>query len=179
MKDNVNISNVHVDTTSDTMPMALTRRGVLGGAALGLAGLAIGVMPINRAIAAAEQTSEALGAFVRVSAALTQRTQLNPVLAELIFNALTHEDAAFPAAVQAFTPNMTQPTAQWSKADRVLAKRILSAWYTGLVGEGDKTRVVTFEGALQFAATRDIFIVRSYCPNRPGFWTAKPAGWRV
>lgn len=159
--------------------MALTRRGVLGGAALGLAGLAIGVMPVSRAIAAAEQKDEALGAFVRVSAALTQRAQLNPVLAELIFDALKREDAGFANAVQSFTPNVNQPTAQWSSADRALSKRILSAWYTGLIGGGDKTRVVTFEGALQFAATQDIFIVRSYCPNRPGFWTTKPAGWSV
>lgn len=179
MKDNVNTAHVHVDMTPDATPATLTRRGVLGGAALGLAGLAMGVMPVGRVIADAERKDDALAAFVRVSAALTQRQQLNPVLAELIFTAMKRDDAGFPAAVQTFSPDTSVPTAQWSVADRTLAKRILSVWYTGLAGEDQNTRVVSFEGALQFTATQDIFIVRSYCPNRPGFWTTTPAGWSV
>ena len=156
----------------------ISRRYLLGGAAaLGLAGIAFGALPIAHA---ADSVAEGATAdFVRVSAVLTARNTLNPVLASLIFREMHKEDATLPASVSRLAAVIHQPAAQWSAADQALARQITSVWYTGLIGQGDQARVVTYEGALQFAATQDIFIVRSYCPNRPGFWAQQPSGWRV
>ncbi|MGF2508186.1 sugar dehydrogenase complex small subunit [Ralstonia pseudosolanacearum] len=50
------------------------------------------------------------------------------------------------------------------------ALRILQAWYTGVV---DGT-VVTYEQALMYGVVSDILVIRTYCPNRPGFWAEPP-----
>lgn len=168
----------HNEASAPTAAAGVSRRHLLGGAAmLGLAGITFGTMPIARA--ADSVTDEATAAFVRVSGVLTDRESLNPVLASLIFREMIKEDATLPESVAHLANVIHRPIEEWNTADQTLARQITSVWYTGLIGAGDRMRVVTFEGALQFAATQDIFIVRSYCPNRPGFWATQPSGWRA
>lgn len=158
-------------------PTGVSRRCLLGSAAFGLAVVTLGALPVAQA--AAETEDPSLANFIRVSAVLTARQQLNPTLAALIFNEMKQEDSGFPDKVTSLAAVIKQSPSQWTVPMTAVARAITSVWYTGLIGEGDTMRVVTYEGALQFAATQDIFIVRSYCPNRPGFWVSQPSGWRV
>lgn len=177
MKDDTLFMASGVTAPDALQPMGVSRRGLLGGAALGLAAITFGALPIAQAADSVQD--DALADFIRVSGVLTAREQLNPTLASLIFNEMAKEDSAFPRKVTALAAECHQPASQWSEEAKRVARDITSVWYTGLIGAGDSARVVTYEGALQFAATQDIFIVRSYCPNRPGFWAGQPSGWRV
>lgn len=177
MKDDALFMALGAVAPNTSQPVGVSRRGLLGGAALGLAAITFGALPIAQAADSVQD--DALADFIRVSGVLTAREQLNPVLASLIFNEMTKEDAAFPRKVTVLAAVRLQPASQWSDDAKTVARDITAVWYTGLIGAGDSARVVTYEGALQFAATQDIFIVRSYCPNRPGFWASQPSGWRV
>ena len=55
-------------------------------------------------------------------------------------------------------------------AQQALALKIMEAWYLGTVDN----QVVTYEQALMYDVVSDTLIIRSYCPNKPGFWAAKP-----
>ena len=55
-------------------------------------------------------------------------------------------------------------------AQQVLALKILEAWYLGTVDD----TVITYEQALMYGVVADTLVIRSYCPNEPGFWAAKP-----
>lgn len=164
---------------ASAQPEGVSRRCLLGGAALGLAAITLGALPVAQAAAEAEIKDNALASFIRVSGILTARQQLNPMLAEIIFSEMKKENQAFTDRVSSLASIIQKPATQWGTEMTALAREITSVWYTGLIGQGDAARVVTYEGALQFAATQDIFIVRSYCPNRPGFWASQPSGWRV
>lgn len=177
MNDDTPFMDAGAVAPASSQPVGVSRRCLLGSAALGLAAITLGALPVAQAAAEAEDPS--LANFIRVSAVLTAREQLNPILASLIFNEMKKEDSAFPDKVSSLAAVVGQPSSQWTASMTAVAREITSVWYTGLIGTGDDMRVVTYEGALQFAATQDIFIVRSYCPNRPGFWASQPSGWRV
>jgi hypothetical protein len=55
-------------------------------------------------------------------------------------------------------------------AQQTLALKILEAWYLGTVDNA----VITYEQALMFGVVSDTLVVRSYCANQPGYWSAKP-----
>lgn len=50
------------------------------------------------------------------------------------------------------------------------ALQILEAWYLGVV-DGN---VVTYEQALMYSVVSDTLVIRTYCPNQPGFWAEPP-----
>lgn len=177
VKDDTPLTDAGAVAPAFSQPVGVSRRCLLGGAALGLAAITLGALPVVQA--ADDAQDNALADFIRVSGVLTARQQLNPVLAGLIFGEMKKEDPAFADQLSSLVGVIHQPPAQWSASMTALAREITSVWYTGLIGSGDTMRVVTYEGALQFSATKDIFIVRSYCPNRPGFWASQPSGWRV
>lgn len=177
MKDDTPFMDAGAVAPVPPQSVGVSRRCLLGSTVLGLAAITLGALPVAQA--AAEAQDDALANFIHVSGVLTARQQLNPMLAALIFNEMKQDDHAFPETVVSLAKIIHQPTAQWPTSMKTAARQITSVWYTGLIGEGDAMRVVTYEGALQFSATQDIFIVRSYCPNRPGFWASQPSGWRV
>jgi len=83
------------------------------------------------------------------------------------------------AALQKSTPTLSQdlptlvsslPSGTLDAASKTLALKILEAWYLGIVDHV----VVTYEQALMFSVVADTLIIRSYCPNQPGFWASKP-----
>lgn len=177
MNDDTPFTDAGAVTPISFHAICLSRRSLLSGAVYGLAAITLGAVPVAHAISNA--TEDSLANFLRVSAFLTGRQSLNPVLATLIFSEMKEDDLSFAEQVAELASVIEQPSMQWRQTVQATAKKITSVWYTGLIGDGDDLRVITYEGALQFAATQDIFIVRSYCPNRPGFWASQPAGWRV
>ena len=57
-----------------------------------------------------------------------------------------------------------------SDAQQKTALQILEAWYLGVV-DGN---VVTYEQALMYSVVSDTLVIRTYCPNQPGFWAEPP-----
>jgi hypothetical protein len=50
----------------------------------------------------------------------------------------------------------------------------MSAWYLGIVGEGEHARAVAYESALNAAAVADVLAPPSYCTGEYGSWSRKP-----
>ena len=62
-----------------------------------------------------------------------------------------------------------------SDVQQAAALRILEAWYLGVV-DGN---VVTYEQALMYGVVSDTLVIRTYCPNQPGFWAEPPVERQV
>lgn len=154
----------------------LNRRRFLQKTA-GAVGIAMLASPLSAF--ADEDSQKAFKAFMQVSSTLTQRQSLDLALGQRFFAELQHDDNAFADAVISLATNLPkEPTADLENSlsadQRDTAKKIVSAWYTGIVGKGRSARVVTYRHALEFETVDDVLVVRTYCPNKPGFWAAKP-----
>lgn len=154
----------------------LNRRRFLQRSA-GVVGIALLSSPL--AAFADDHSKETFKAFMQVSSTLTQRQDLDITLGQRFFAELQHDDNAFADAVISLATNLPkEPTTDLENSlsadQRDTAKKIVSAWYTGIVGKGRSARVVTYRHALEFETVDDVLVVRTYCPNKPGFWAAKP-----
>ncbi|MCM2132099.1 sorbitol dehydrogenase family protein [Larsenimonas rhizosphaerae] len=167
--------------TISSRAFAVTRRQLLGATLAGAAGSAMMLSPFKAFAAQAGVPS--LGVFMRLSQALCEKTALNPAVGQPLLKALLNAHDGFGDRLRSLADAVPEgqavPVDGLNAEQRRTAKRILSAWYTGIVGEGDQARVVTYRHALQFKAVDDILVIRSYCPNEPGFWAVKPSGKRA
>jgi hypothetical protein len=100
------------------------------------------------------------------------------VTASRIFAAMgrTHPDFSARAHQLAeLAKNGVDPKALLSAATdaglRETAMAIVSAWYTGTVGEGSDAVVVSYVDALMYRPVRDGMTVPTYCSNGPLWWT--------
>lgn len=121
-----------------------------------------------RALADSAGTAAPLDAFMTLSQALTAHSGLDRGVGERLLAALQKAVPDFSARVPQLAGAIAGGSA--NAADQALAWQIMSAWYQGIVGD----TVVTYEQALMFRVVSDTLIIRSYCPNEPGFWAAKP-----
>ncbi|KAF3460203.1 sugar dehydrogenase complex small subunit [Ralstonia pseudosolanacearum] len=146
-------------------PPGLTRRrwlqGALAAAAAGLAGSAT-------LYAVAQAPGEPLDAFMGLSQALTARSALDRAVGARLLAALQQASAGFAAQLRPLAQSLAAGTLSGLQQETAL--RILQAWYTGVV-DG---MVVTYEQALMYGVVSDILVIRTYCPNRPGFWAEPP-----
>jgi hypothetical protein len=55
-----------------------------------------------------------------------------------------------------------------------LPRRILSAWFLGIVGEGERARCIAFETALNAVIVEDVLKPPTYCYGVYGSWAQKP-----
>ncbi|WP_087754830.1 sugar dehydrogenase complex small subunit [Paraburkholderia caledonica] len=144
----------------------MTRRRWLQGAlALTAAGLT-GSLTLK---ALADDSSSApIDTFMTLSQSLTEKSALDRDVGTRLF-----------AALQKSTPELAQQLPKLAgalaagsadAAQQALALKIMEAWYLGTVDD----LVITYEQALMFGVVSDTLIIRSYCPNKPGFWAAKP-----
>ncbi|CAJ0809530.1 Fructose dehydrogenase small subunit [Ralstonia wenshanensis] len=144
---------------------ALTRRqwlqGTLALAAAGLAG-----SQVLRAVAQAP--TESLDAFMALSQALTARPALDRAVGTRLLAALGKSSADFAAQLRPLAQALA--AGSLSEAQQKTALQILEAWYLGVV-DGN---VVTYEQALMYSVVSDTLVIRTYCPNQPGFWAEPP-----
>jgi hypothetical protein len=104
---------------------------------------------------------------------------LNPVLAVRYLKALSDQDPAFPRALEAAIAAASKFNDQGIDAmlkeldakSGVYAtiRTVTSAWYLGVVGNGDKAQLVAFHDALMFLPTRDYVFVPTY-GGGPNSW---------
>lgn len=155
-----------------------TRRRVLAGL---LSGYAASLIPwaLAQPVADADR-----GAFLAVSAILAGRKALDEAQARRLYDALAADDPAFPAAASALLtlidtrkidPLQLQSVLDAEHAALApLPRRILTAWYLGVVGGGERARVVAYETALNAVAVADVLKPPTYCYGVYGSWTQKP-----
>jgi hypothetical protein len=123
--------------------------------------------------------------FLELSRLLTGRQSLSAEIAERLFGALSAEDHSFlrrAAELVEFARTGGHSTAEALMAVldedepelAALAKALVRAWYTGIVGGGPAARVIEDRGALMFAAVSDALTPPSYCEAVGFYWTAPP-----
>jgi hypothetical protein len=170
------------------------RRMLVGGAALGYASLSLSLFtapvsaaPANSAInpSATPPTAAERDAFLRVSQFLTGRTTLDATQTGRLFQALTGSDAQFPAHVQALAAfivaNSPDPLQLQALLDdgkqpfAALPRQIATAWYIGVVGQGEAARCITYASSLMNVTVWDHLRPPSYAYGAYGTWAAKPA----
>jgi hypothetical protein len=155
-----------------------TRRRLLAGM---LSGYAASLIPW----ALAQPVTDAnRGAFLAVSAILAGRRALDEVQARRLYDALAGDDPGFPAAASALLALIEARKVDPLQLQEVLdaehsalaplPRRIVTAWYLGVVGEGEHARVVAFETALNAVAVADVLKPPTYCYGAYGSWTKKP-----
>ena len=134
---------------------------------------------------AAPTGDAAQNAFISASQILTGQSSLDPEQASLLYNALIADDTQFVSGVQALAKILGQPNIDLLQLQHVLdnenspvaalPRKIVTAWYTGIVGEGEKARCITYETALMNVVVADKLQPPSYCYGAPGSWAEKPA----
>ena len=153
------------------------RRGIVAGACA-----ASRALPPLRA-----QQARAPGfdTFLAVSTRLTGRASFDPLLADRVHAALARNDAGFAAKIAALE-SMDRDARRHadrhhhrrarSHASRTGedGRRVMRAWYLGVVGEPPHVEVVAYERALMFDPVGDMLTIPSYCRGEPADWAKKP-----
>ncbi|RTZ47829.1 hypothetical protein EKL30_02280 [Candidimonas sp. SYP-B2681] len=124
------------------------------------------------------------GAFIALSAILTGRQALDQVQAERLFAALSKSDPGFVHAMQAILDLINKqhidPLALQKILDdghptvAMVPRKIVLAWYVGVVGEGDQAHCLAYETALMSVVVADRLKPPSYAYGAYGSWEKSP-----
>jgi hypothetical protein len=135
--------------------------------------------------ALAQEVSDAdKGPFLALSAILAGRQSLDAIQADRLYAALVADDGEFPAKTKALLDMIEQRKIDPLQLQKVLddekspqsalPRRIVTAWYMGIVGEGPKARCLAFETALNAEAVADVLKPPTYAYGPYGSWTRIP-----
>ncbi|WP_205794099.1 sugar dehydrogenase complex small subunit [Burkholderia sp. Ac-20353] len=123
--------------------------------------------------------------FMQVSKILTGQGSPDVGQAARLYQALISDEAAFREQHQQLLayinehkadPMQLQPMLDAEKSPlAALPRRIVTAWYTGIVGDGERARCITFETNLLNVLTSDRLKPPSYSYGVYGSWAAQPA----
>lgn len=159
---------------------SLSRRRLLGATCVGAAAGALLLNPAWQAWAKlASQDTAGLATLMTLSQQLTGRNDLDARIGQRLYEALAQRDAALGQNLSELQARLGEAPQGWSERQQQLARQILAGWYLGLIGDEHNVKVVTYEHALMFKAVEDVLVIRSYCPNQPGFWAARPVERRA
>ncbi len=124
------------------------------------------------------------GAFVAVSSLLVGRRTLDSALGQRLFDALKADDVGFAASTKALLdlinaqhidPLQLQQTLDSQyPALAAVPRKIVTAWFLGVVGSGDKARCLAYEDALNAVVVADVLKPPTYAYGPYGSWTEKP-----
>jgi hypothetical protein len=163
------------------------RKFIISGTAL--AGFAV----LNPALARLIMPNEGGGGtlFLKLSVLLTDKKQLNPIIAQRALTGLLEEDASFLSKIQFLSDALK--TANIFSADELnnhpimsgpagdTAKKIISAWYLGYTGTPvplralDNTRFVSYTDAFAYVPTRDATVIPTYSRGKTDYWMQPPS----
>lgn len=166
------------DLVHGSSPPNAARRGLLVGL---LSAYTASLIPwaLAQPVASAEQ-----GSFVAVSSLLAGRQALDNVLATRLYDALKADDPGFPAATKALLtlinerrvdPLQLQQMLDSEKSPlAALPRKIVTAWFMGIVGSGDKARCLAYEQALNAGVVEDVLKPPTYSYGVYASWEKKP-----
>lgn len=133
---------------------------------------------------AQEATDADNGAFLALSAILAGRKSLDSAQAQRLYAAFVADDPGFPTAAKSLLDTIEQRKIDPVQLQKVLddeksplallPRRIVTAWYLGIVGDGANARCLAFETALNAQAVADVLKPPTYAYGAYGSWTRKP-----
>lgn len=122
--------------------------------------------------------------FLAVSQILTGRSSRDLGQAARLFAALAADAPSFEADIRALLAFIDEWKVDIGRLQQALdaedsrlaalPRKIMTAWYTGIVGEGGAARCITFETSLMHVAVTDRLNPPSYCYGPHGSWSHKP-----
>ncbi|MDN6315670.1 MAG: sorbitol dehydrogenase family protein [Halomonas sp.] len=163
--------------------------GVAGLGVVALSSLSLSTLAANAESGHVSHDDATFAAFVTLSAWLLSDKTLDERLGQRLFEALERIPADnvpgmdhLPALKQKLVAlgetrdHLTEDDLDASEMR--LVRRLLQAWMLGTVGhaiDDPAAEVIAYEHAAMYAGPRDVQVVRTYCPNQPGFWAERPA----
>lgn len=124
------------------------------------------------------------GAFLAVSALLAGRQSLDAVQATRLYDALRADDPGFPAATRALLALLNERKIDPLQLQQVLdtehsplaalPRKIVTAWFMGIVGSGAQARCLAYETALNAVIVADKLKPPTYAYGVYGSWAKKP-----
>jgi Membrane bound FAD containing D-sorbitol dehydrogenase len=124
-------------------------------------------------------------AFLATSKILTGRSSLDLEEASRLYDALVADDPQFSADMQALHTLIDQRKIDPLRLQQVLdtehstlaalPRKIMTAWYIGVVGQSQNARCLSFETSLVYQTVSDHLKPPSYCYGVYGSWAEKPA----
>lgn len=151
---------------------SLPRRAVLTGlGALGLMGMAGCSAPHGA------PDHLATPRFLTLSRRLTGYDDLDTGVGSRIEMILRDTTTGFDAALASLEHALSSASSRLSLTQlpaqtpaRTLADAILRAWQTGVVGEGSRAVVVSYEDTLMYRPIADVCVLPTYARGEPHYW---------
>jgi hypothetical protein len=122
--------------------------------------------------------------FLALSSWLTGRPSLDAGLANRLYELLAADDASLAGGVRGLWALVNERRIDPAKLQQVLdaeksayarlPRAIATAWFLGIVGEGDKARCVALESALNAAVVADVLKPPTYCHGAYASWARSP-----
>ncbi|MDR5783626.1 sugar dehydrogenase complex small subunit [Caballeronia sp. LZ065] len=122
--------------------------------------------------------------FVALSTFLTGQASLDLALADRLYQALLGNESCFPEQLRRLLAFIrlrhADPLRLQQRLDdeepqlASVPRRIVTAWYTGIVGEGERAQCIAFETSLLNVITADKLKPPSYAYGVYGSWAARP-----
>ncbi|MBU9832732.1 sorbitol dehydrogenase family protein [Rahnella rivi] len=121
------------------------------------------------------------GQFYLISQAITEHKNISEGASAQIFNAFHRSHPDFAAQVTQLhalvKPGQSAKVLQEAARQQGLGDLvtlIVTAWYTGTVGHGTDSILISYKDALMYRPVSDGLIVPTYCGNGPLYFTAAP-----
>lgn len=135
-------------------------------------------LPLRSFADSVARGSDPIRDFISVSQGITEHKHINPQLAARFLTAFDQRDPQFSSKITRLA-QLRQPadSAVSFKQKAVAAglgdflQDILTAWYTGTIGNDYKGTLVAYKDALMYATVSDGLVVPTYCGNGPLWWT--------
>jgi len=172
-----------IDNNAPKNGTGFSRRGLIKGLTSAMVATTLLGFPFltQAEKATAEASPVIFGQFYLVSQAVTEHKNLSEGASAQIFNALLRGQSDFPLQVSRLHALVNSN--QTAKQLQALAKQqglgdlvtnIVTAWYTGSVGHGTDSILISYKDALMYRPVSDGLIVPTYCGNGPLWFTAAP-----
>ena len=163
---------------------SVARRRFMSGTVLGVVAGNLGLEWSERSEAAVPAaTEEAPAEFLSVSAQLTGVDNLSPSVAGRLYAALVADDGGFRDALKVLAGFIgkaggvedLQPQLDAAQsAVAPLPRKIVTAWYTGIVGDGLHARCIAYEDTLMNTTVAEHLQPQSYSLGNYGAWAKQP-----
>ncbi len=123
-------------------------------------------------------------AFLAVSAILVGSKSLDVALGQRFYDALVDNDSGFPAGVRnvltlinmlEIDPLLLQKTLDDAHPKMAaIPRKIMAAWYLGIIGSGENARCLAYENALNAVVVSDVLVPPTYADGAYGSWASQP-----
>jgi hypothetical protein len=123
-------------------------------------------------------------AFLNISKFLTGRSSLDLHQSARLYEALVADTPEIAPGIEQLLTLVDHRKIEAGRLQHLLdeeksplasvPRRIVTAWYTGIVGEGGRARCITFETSLMHEVVADRLRPPSYCFGPHGSWLAAP-----